>query len=249
VIARPATHRPERTEATTLVRVREVSRTYGQGHGAVTALSKVTFDAASGSLVAITGRSGSGKTTLLNLIGGLDSPTTGMILVGGRDVTRLQEHERTVFRRHAIAFIFQSFALLPTLSAYENVVLALHIARVRRHERKRRAIEVLRLVGLAERLDHRPYELSGGEQERVAIARALATQAPLILADEPTGELDTSTGREIIELLREVVRTQHVAVLVATHDPAVVAAADQTYRLVDGVLHGLKEGHVSGAEH
>lgn len=236
-------------EAGIVVRAREVSRTYGHGHGAVVALRGVTLDVAAATLVAITGRSGSGKTTLLNLIGGLDTPTSGTILVGGRDVTRLREPELVAFRRHAVAFIFQSFALLPTLSAYENVALAPHIARVPRAERGRRALAMLRLVGLGERLDHRPYELSGGEQERVAIARALATQAPLILADEPTGELDTATGREIIALLGEVVHSQRVAVLVATHDPGVVAAAGMAYRLVDGVLRELREGHGRGGAH
>ncbi len=223
-----------------VVSVRHVSRTYGQGHNAVTALRDITLDVRAGRLVAITGRSGSGKTTLLNLIGGLDTPTTGAIFVGGHDVARLTERGRTELRRHQVAFIFQSFALLPTLSARENVALALHIAGVPARERARRARDMLTLVGLDERLDHRPFELSGGEQERVAIARALVTKAPLILADEPTGELDTATGREIIALLSEVVRTQHVTVLVATHDLAVVAAADAAYRLIDGVLSSLE---------
>jgi len=223
-----------------IVSLRGVSRTYGQGHNAVAALKAVTLDVAAGQLVAITGRSGSGKTTLLNLIGGLDTPTSGSIVVGSRDIVRLGEHERTDLRRHQIAFVFQSFALLPTLSARENVALALHIAGVAAGERARRTRAMLQLVGLGERLDHRPFELSGGEQERVAIARALATGAPLILADEPTGELDTSTGREIIDLLRYVVRSQRVTVLAATHDPAVVAAADAAYRISDGMLHPME---------
>jgi putative ABC transport system ATP-binding protein len=248
VIPDPATvRRYTGSTADAVVTVRDVSRTYGEGHGAVTALRKVTFEVVSGSLVAVTGRSGSGKTTLLNLIGGIDTPSSGTILLAGRDITRFTEHERTWLRRHGIAFIFQSFALLPTLSALENVVLALHIARVPARERARRGREVLRLVGLGDRLDHRPYELSGGEQERAAIARALAGRAPLILADEPTGELDTATGREIIGLLTDVVRTQQVAVIVATHDPAVVAGADRAYGLVDGILHSLEGHHASGA--
>jgi putative ABC transport system ATP-binding protein len=216
--------------AEAVVTVRDVLRTYGEGRGAVTALRKVTFEVSAGSLVAITGRSGSGKTTLLNLIGGIDTPSSGTILLAGRDITRLNEHERTTLRRHGIAFIFQSFALLPTLSALENVMLALHIARVPLRERTRRG-----------------RELSGGEQERAAIARALAGRAPLILADEPTGELDTATGRDIIGLLTDVVRTQQVAVIVATHDPAVVAAADRAYGLVDGILHSLEGRNASGA--
>ncbi len=223
-----------------LLSVHNVSRVYGRGHHAVTALTNVTFEVRPGTLGAITGRSGSGKTTLLNLIGGLDTPTAGTILVVGRDVTRLTERERTVMRRHDVAFIFQSFALLPMLSALENVALALHIAGVSARARQRRARDVLDMVGLSERLDHRPFELSGGEQERVAIARALATKAPLILADEPTGELDTATGRDIIALLVDVVRSQRVSLLVATHDSAVVAASDVAYRLVDGVLQRME---------
>jgi putative ABC transport system ATP-binding protein len=228
------------TETTVVVAVHELSHTYGQGHSAVTALNHVSFQARAGALVAITGRSGSGKTTLLNLIGGLDTPTSGSILVKGREVTRLSEHERTRLRRHDVAFVFQSFALLPTLSALENVTLALHIAGIPVAERTRRAREMLDLVGLAARLQHRPYELSGGEQERVAVARALATVAVLILADEPTGELDTATGSEIIALLAQVVHARQVTMLVATHDAAVVAAADQAYRLADGKLRAVE---------
>jgi putative ABC transport system ATP-binding protein len=230
-----------------IVAVRNVSRTFGGGHGAVTALRNVTFDVTRGTLVAVTGRSGAGKTTLLNLMGGLDTPTSGTILVNGRDVTRLTERERTLFRRHDVAFVFQSFALLPTLSAFENVLLALHISGIPAPRRSRRAREMLQVVGLGERADHRPYELSGGEQERVAIARALATGAPLILADEPTGELDSGTGREIINLLTEVVHEHDVAVVVATHDLAVVAATFQSYGLADGVLT-LLDGASRGNE-
>ncbi len=236
------------TGAEPIVAVRNVSRTFGSGHGSVTALRNVTLEVARGTLVAVTGRSGAGKTTLLNLVGGLDTPTTGTILVNGRDVTRLSERERTLFRRHDVAFVFQSFTLLPTLSAFENVLLALHISGTAAHLRARRAREMLQVVGLAERADHRPYELSGGEQERVAIARALATGAPLILADEPTGELDTGTGREIVNLLRDVVREQSVAVVVATHDLAVVAATFRSYRLADGVLTPLEGVSLSGGQ-
>jgi putative ABC transport system ATP-binding protein len=223
-------------QSSPVVSVRDVTRTFGHGHNAVAALRGISLDVRPASLVAITGRSGSGKTTLLNLIGGLDTPTTGTIMIGGRDVSRLTEHERTLLRRRDVAFVFQSFALLPTLSAFENVVVALHIARVAPRERMRRAREVLQMVGLGERLEHRPFELSGGEQERVAVARALATGAPLILADEPTGELDTATGRDITALLVKVAHTQGVAMLVATHDPGVVAAADVAYRIADGTL-------------
>lgn len=240
MISKPAFAQNAKSSIDAVVAVHGVSRVYGQGRNAVTALQQVTFEVPAGTLVAITGRSGSGKTTLLNLIGGLDTPSGGTILVGGRDITQLNERERTALRRHDVSFVFQSFALLPTLSALENVMLALHIAGVKPRERTRRAREVLEMVQLGERLDHRPYELSGGEQERVAIARALATKAPLILADEPTGELDTATGRQIIDLLSDLTRAQHVALLVATHDPAVVAAADVAYRLADGILRTME---------
>src|SRR5579885_121236 len=219
-----------------VVSVRDVSRVYGSGNTAVHALNGVNLEVGSRMLVAVTGRSGSGKTTLLNLIGGLDNPTSGRIYVQGRDITDLSEDERTHLRRHTLGFIFQSFALWPTLSALENVALALHIAGVGARERDRRARDVLNLVGLGERLDHRPFELSGGEQERVAVARALANRPAVILADEPTGELDTATGREIIALLKEVVASQGLTLLVATHDPAVTEASDLVYRIADGAL-------------
>jgi putative ABC transport system ATP-binding protein len=213
-----------------------VSHVYGVGATAVTAVRDVSLTVWPGTFTAITGRSGSGKTTLLNLFGGLDTPSSGSIRLAGKQIDHLGERERTVLRRHTIGIVFQSFALLPTFSALENVELALHIAGVGERERLRRARETLELVGLGDRLDHRPFELSGGEQERVAIARALANRPPLILADEPTGELDTTTGQEIILLLREMVAVAGATFIVATHDPAVCAATDAAYDLLDGQL-------------
>ena len=223
-----------------LVSVRDVTRIYGAGHSAVTALQGVNLDVPAGAFVAVTGRSGSGKTTLLNLIGGLDTPTQGTILLGGRAITGLDEQARTALRRHDVAFVFQSFALLPTFSALENVALALHIAGVGVRERLQRARDVLALVGLSARLDHRPFELSGGEQERVAVARALANRPRVILADEPTGELDTATGRELIALLAHVVAAEGVTLIVATHDAAVTAAAHLVYHIADGRVHTVE---------
>jgi len=223
-----------------ILQVRHVSRVYGTGPTAVAAVRDATLTVLAGTFVSISGRSGSGKTTLLNMFGGLDAPTSGSIVLDGRPIEHLQERERTELRRHKIGFIFQAFALLPTLSALENVSLALHIAGVGPRERARRARETLELVGLGGRLDHRPFELSGGEQERVAVARALANRPPLILADEPTGELDTATGREIIALLKQVVATEGVTFIVATHDPALLAASDQAYHLEDGSLRPLE---------
>lgn len=222
-----------------ILQVRQVSRVYGTGAGAVVAAREVDLAVLPGTFVAITGRSGSGKTTLLNIFGGLDAPTSGDVLLDGRSIAHLGERERTGLRRHTIGFIFQAFALLPTLSALENVSLALHIAGVGLRERTRRAREILELVGLGDRIDHRPFELSGGEQERVAVARALANRPPLVLADEPTGELDTATGGEIIALLKQMVASQGVTFIVATHDPALVAAADAAYQLADGRLRPL----------
>jgi ABC-type lipoprotein export system ATPase subunit len=226
-----------------ILEAQHVTRVYGAGTTAVAAVRDVSLTVQPGTFVAITGRSGSGKTTLLNMFGGLDTPTSGSIRLGGRPIDRLGERERTELRRHTVGIIFQSFALLPTLSALENVALALHIAGVGARERARLARETLELVGLGDRLDHRPFELSGGEQERVAVARALANRPPLILADEPTGELDTATGHEIIALLQRLVATEGTTFIVATHDPALVAAADAAYHLIDGQFRSGEPGH------
>jgi ABC-type lipoprotein export system ATPase subunit len=219
-----------------VISVQNVSRVYGSGHKAVRALKHVNLEVPPQKLVAITGRSGSGKTTLLNLMGGLDTPGEGKVLLEGRDITDLSEQDRTRLRRHKVGFIFQSFALLPTLSALENVALALHIAGVGARERDQRARKTLELVGLGERFAHRPFELSGGEQERVAVARALVNRPAAILADEPTGELDTATGHDIVALLKHLVTTEGLTLVVATHDPAVTDVADVVYRIADGVL-------------
>lgn len=219
-----------------MIEIEGLRRTFGAGENAVHAVEDVSFTVPEGQLCAVVGRSGSGKTTLLNLFGGLDTPSSGSIRLAGRQIEQLGERERTALRRHTIGIVFQSFALLPTLSALENVELALHIAGVGARERLRRARQTLELVGLGDRLEHRPFELSGGEQERVAVARALANRPPLILADEPTGELDTTIGREIIMLLREMVAVEGVTFIVATHDPALCDAADAAYDLMDGHL-------------
>ncbi len=212
-----------------------MTRVYRAGARQVHALRGVDLTVGRGEFVALRGRSGSGKTTLLNCIGGLDVPTSGRVCVEGRDVTQLSEGERTALRR-GIGFVFQSFALLPTFSAWENVDLALRIAGVAGRQRRARTQECLALVGLARWADHRPYELSGGQQQRVAIARALALRPSLILADEPTGELDSATGRQIMALLRRIVDEQGSTVLVATHDWTVAEYATGVYDLLDGRL-------------
>lgn len=216
-----------------LVQVQQLTRVYRVGARQVDALQGVDLTVARGAFVALRGRSGSGKTTLLNCIGGLDTPTSGQVFVEGRNVAQLSEGERTALRRR-IGFVFQSFALLPTFSAWENVDLALRIAGVGARQRHARTEECLSLVGLARWADHRPYELSGGQQQRVAIARALALRPALILADEPTGELDSATGRQIMALLRRIVDEQGSTVIIATHDWTVTEVATAVHDLHDG---------------
>jgi ABC-type lipoprotein export system ATPase subunit len=189
-----------------------------------------------GQFIAVTGRSGSGKTTLLNILAGLDKPTTGQVLFEDRDLSEMGERELTEIRRHKIGFVFQSFGLLPLLSAYENVELPLRIAGVRTRDRDERTREALDIVGLWSRAKHRPYELSGGEQQRVAIARAIVNRPPLILADEPTGELDSNNARSIFGLFKDMVKSEGISVLSATHDSTLLAMADEVKEIRDGQL-------------
>jgi putative ABC transport system ATP-binding protein len=228
-----------RADRAPMVEVSHVSRTFHSGSTEVIAVNDVTMQVRRGEFLAVIGRSGSGKTTLLNLIAGLDRPDAGTITVDGHQVSAFTEQDLTKFRRHTIGFVFQSFGLLPLLSAYENVELALRIAGAGIRERGERTRELLAQVGLAERSDHRPYELSGGEQQRVAVARALANNPPLLIADEPTGELDSTTGAQIFQLLHDVT-AQGVTVITATHDPFVIQHVDRVLEMADG--HLLPEG-------
>jgi putative ABC transport system ATP-binding protein len=221
-----------------MVAVREVSRVYGSGPTAVHALRQVSLTVRKGQLVALCGRSGSGKTTLLNIIGGLDSPTSGAVEVGGRNITRMTERERTALRRRTVAFIFQSFGLIPVLSAAENVGVPLRIVGLTPARREQRVRMMLAIVGLSEHAAQRPDELSGGQQQRVAIARALAGSPELLIADEPTGQLDLETGRQILRLLLTVVRSEGITAIVATHDEALIDLADEVLRLGDGSIVG-----------
>lgn len=200
------------------------------------ALGGVDLAVAPGSFVALMGRSGSGKTTLLNCIGGLDRPTAGEVLVLGHALHRLSDPARTRLRRDHIGFVFQSFALLPTYSAAENVDIMLRLGDLRGPERRARVAACLDLVGLAEHAHQRPFELSGGQQQRVAIARAIALKPPLLLADEPTGELDSTIGKQIFALFRQLVDEQGITVIMATHNPDVIEYATQVYELRDGRL-------------
>jgi putative ABC transport system ATP-binding protein len=219
-----------------VISTEEVSRVFGSGDTAVTAVNRVSVNVRSGEFLALVGRSGSGKTTLLNLMAGLDQPTSGKVVFEGRDLAAFAEQDLVEMRRHKIGFIFQSFGLIPLLSAYENVELPLHIRGVSWRERRRRAIETLQLVGLGPRAKHRPYELSGGEQQRVAIARALVTGPDVLFADEPTGELDTVTGISIATILQEIVQQRGVTVVVATHDLTLAGICHRVLTMADGKL-------------
>ncbi|MER6914044.1 ABC transporter ATP-binding protein [Streptomyces sp. NPDC000594] len=219
-----------------MVRVEDLHRSYGTGAAAVHALRGVSFEVPRGELVALKGRSGSGKTTLLNLVGGLDAADRGRITVDGVELGSLAENGLLELRRDRIGFVFQSFGLIPVLSAAENVGVPLRLRRTPAREREERVRLLLSLVGLADQADQRPGELSGGQQQRVAIARALANRPALLIADEPTGQLDAETGLAVMELLRAVVRTESVTALVATHDPQLLGLADRVLELNDGDL-------------
>lgn len=211
----------------------------------VPALRGVNLNVEAGAFVALKGRSGSGKTTLLNCLAGLDKPTAGSALVLGHDLMQMSDQELTVWRREQIGLVFQSFGLLPTLSAYENIELLLRIKGDEYGARHKRALECLELVGLSKWKDHRPFEMSGGQQQRVAIARALANQARLILADEPTGELDSKTTRELLLFFRELVESQHITMLMVSHDALVDSYVHQVLTLKDGVVEN-SVGRVGG---
>ena len=228
--------RPRAAGGTPLVTARALARTFEAGGGEVHALRGIDLDVAAGELVAVRGRSGSGKTTLLNLLGGLDRPSAGWVAVDGRRLDALDDDGLAGLRRGTVSYVFQSFGLLPILSAAENVSVPLRMAETDPTERELEVERLLGLVGLSARARHRPAELSGGEQQRVAIARALASRPRLLLADEPSGQLDSATGRSIMALLRETVDAEGVTAIVATHDPALIEVADRVLELRDGRL-------------
>ena len=224
------------TSADAMVIISNISKHYGSGSAKVTALDDVSLTIARGRVVALVGRSGSGKTTLLNCVGGLDRPTKGTISLDGVSVTSLSERRRTALRRDSVAFVFQTVGLVPMLSAFENVGLPLRLRATKPSVRDKRVAELLDMVGLAKHMHQRPAELSGGQQQRVAIARALANEPRLLIADEPTGQLDADTGHAIMALLREVVGASGMTALISTHDESLMASADETVRLADGRL-------------
>lgn len=219
-----------------MVSAEGVAKVFRSGQVEVRALTEVSFDVEPGRLVALTGRSGSGKTTLLNILGGLETPDRGRVSIDGQEVTAMNEAALLRLRRETVGFVFQTFGLIPVLSAQENVEMALRLTRTPARQRAERARLLLALVGLSDHAAQRPYELSGGQQQRVAIARALANRPRLLIADEPTGQLDSETAQSIMHLIQAVVRSEGVTALVATHDQALVSIADQVLRLRDGSL-------------
>jgi ABC-type lipoprotein export system ATPase subunit len=221
-----------------VIETKDLWRVYPSKRNAdgIPALRGVNLDVQPGKFVALKGRSGSGKTTLLNCLAGLDRPTSGNVYVLEHDLMKMNDQELTQWRREQIGLVFQSFGLLPTLSAYENIELLLRIKGDEYDTRHKRALECLEIVGLSRWRDHRPFEMSGGQQQRVAIARALANHAQLILADEPTGELDSKTTRELLTFFRELVEIQHITMLMVSHDPLVDQYVHQVLTLKDGVV-------------
>ena len=209
---------------------------YNLGGEKITALNNINLVVPNGRFLAVVGRSGSGKTTLLNIMAGLDQPTHGNVLISGQSISNMSSKELTEVRRSIIGFIFQSFGLVPLLTAFENVELPLRISGMNSDQRHERSREVLEMVGLWGRSHHRPYELSGGEQQRVSIARAIVNKPPLILADEPTGELDSSNASEIFRLFKEMVKEEGISVVSATHDSTLLDMADEVAEIRNGSL-------------
>ncbi|MBW7473614.1 ABC transporter ATP-binding protein [Paenibacillus oenotherae] len=218
----------------TLLTVESVERTFQVGGQPLHVLKSINMELRTGQLVMLRGRSGSGKTTLLNLIGGLDQPSKGQIFFQDMPFHKMSDDQRTMVRRKQMGFIFQAFALMPLLSAYENVELSLRMAGIPGGEWKERIIHCMDLVGLGKRMHHRPFELSGGEQQRVAIAKAIAHRPRLLLADEPTAELDSQMSAQIMSVFQNIISTEHVTICMTTHDPTILEVADHVYEMVDG---------------
>ncbi|MBQ2956510.1 MAG: ABC transporter ATP-binding protein [Clostridia bacterium] len=221
-----------------MIRTEGVKRCFKTSGGDFWALKGIDMEAPKGALTILKGRSGSGKTTLLNILGALDKPTEGKVLFDGSDIARMDERRRTRLRRMQIGFVFQSVALIPMMSAFENVEYALRLTRYP-GDRAERALECLKLVGLSQRMNHLPQELSGGEQQRVAIARAIAHKPKVIFADEPTGELDTNTGLQVVKIFKDLTQAEGVTIIMTTHDTGLMEIGDAVYELEDGeVVHG-----------
>jgi len=219
-----------------MIRAEAVNRTFGSGAAPVHACRDISLAVEPGELLVVRGPSGSGKTTLLNLLGGLDRPDSGQIWVGDQELTGMREAAITAVRRDRIGYVFQTFGLIPILSAAENVEIPLRIKGTEPAERERRVAEMLELVGLADHARQRPYELSGGQQQRVGVARALVSEPDILLADEPTGQLDSRTAAVMMDLIAQLVRSRQIAAVVSTHDPLLMDRADRVMQLHDGRL-------------
>lgn len=228
------THGGESAAREPILTVKRVERSFQVGGQQLHVLKGIDMELKPNQLVMLRGRSGSGKTTLLNMIGGLDQPNKGEIYFLGNPFHQWNDDKRTEVRRKKIGFIFQSFALMPLLSAWENVELSLRMAGVPRSGWKPRVQHCLELVGLGKRMHHRPFELSGGEQQRVAIAKAIAHRPTLLLADEPTAELDSQMGAQVMAVFRDIIQTEQVTICMTTHDPTILEVADHVYQMVDG---------------
>ena len=224
--------------ATTIVEAQSITRDFQTGSGTVHALRGIDLQITAGEFATIRGRSGSGKTTLLNILVGLDNPTHGRVSVLNQDLAQMNEAARAALRRKSIGILFQNAHLFPALTAQENVEVALRLLGIPGTERTNRALETLELVGLSARIHHRAMELSGGEQQRVALARALVHKPRFVIADEPTGNLDSMTGQTIVRLLRDIVQQTGIGLLVATHDAMVMSSADRVMQIHDGVIVG-----------
>ena len=220
-----------------IIETQGVKRCFKTSGGEFWALKGIDMTAAPGELTILKGRSGSGKTTLMNIIGALDPPTEGKVFFEGRDITALDEKKRTLLRRKEMGFVFQSVALIPMMTALENVEYALRLSHYA-GDRTARAKECLKILGLSQRANHMPQELSGGEQQRVAIARAIAHKPQVIFADEPTAELDTNTGLQVVKIFQELAKAEGVSILMTTHDPGIMELGDRVYELEDGEVVG-----------
>ncbi len=222
-----------------MLKVEKLTKSFSSGGNTVTAVDNISLEVDDGKFVSIIGRSGSGKSTLLSLLGTLDKPSSGTIELGGQDVTKLRDHALIKYRASSIGFVFQSYNLVPNLSAIENVMLPMEFAGMAKSERRPRAEQLLEQVGLDEtKQQRRPGRLSGGEQQRVAIARALANKPKLILADEPTGNLDSQNGKMIFDLLHQLSKKENTTIIVVTHDSTIAGKTEKTYELLDGKLKG-----------
>lgn len=232
-----------------LIKVENVTKVYKTGTVATQALRGVSLTIQPGEFMALVGPSGSGKTTLLQLMGCLDQPSSGKIYLNGKDVSQLNRNQRADIRRGTIGFIFQFFALIPTLTAYENVEMPLLLNGLSSTERRQRVIDLLEAVGMSERAHHRPDQLSGGEQQRIAVARALATHPLLILADEPTANLDTENGKQVMDIMQKLNRETGTTFVFATHDPRLFGYAQRTIVLRDGQIAENSHSTISEVEH